>query len=305
MTNELRQKTKIPLALTIAQGRSVALWARDNLVPRSTAYRWAGQPDLQAAAESRRQRAVNCALARLAKRAYREAQEVVALAECAESESVRLCTLRAVVSGAMPTSKLAPLKRRMSAIKQELQERPGTAGPPCPAAPCSLVDERSQIEKGAILSHFFGSARGLSGQRARSATRVADVISDIDGPFLATPNPHGAQEPQGGPTVPADVHCPPVSLLCAAEPVCSSLQPTPEARPDCCLQVSEFRVPHGRAGERSPCSQWKRGSAELDFPADHHPEEGLTYALRGGIGDAFPEGLVPRPELPRHFNCAG
>jgi hypothetical protein len=196
MTKELRRETKIRLALAIAQGRSVALWARDNQVPRSTAYRWASQPEVRAAAESRRRRAVKGALARLAKRAYREAQEVVALAECAESESVRLRALRAIVSGAMPTSKLAPLKRRMSAIKQELRERTGTAGPSCPAALCSRVTKRSKIEKGAILSHFSGSAIGLSGQRARSATLFAAVISEMVGRFSSSPKPHDARAPQ-------------------------------------------------------------------------------------------------------------
>ena len=123
MTNELRQKTKIPLALTIAQGRSVALWARDNQVPRSTAYRWASQPEVRAAAEFRRQRARNCALSRMASRAYRAFYEVATLAKCAESESVRLRALRSIVSGAIATSEFAVLKRRMSAIREELHGR--------------------------------------------------------------------------------------------------------------------------------------------------------------------------------------
>jgi hypothetical protein len=41
MTEELPQKRKTRLALAIAQGKSVAAWARDNQVPRGTAYRWA------------------------------------------------------------------------------------------------------------------------------------------------------------------------------------------------------------------------------------------------------------------------
>jgi hypothetical protein len=57
MTKELRQKTKTQLALAIAQGRSVALWASDNQVPRSTAYRWASQPELRATVESRQSEA--------------------------------------------------------------------------------------------------------------------------------------------------------------------------------------------------------------------------------------------------------
>jgi hypothetical protein len=147
MTRELRQKTKIQLAIAIAQGRSVALWARDNQVPRSTAYRWASQPEVRAAAESRRRRARNCALGRMASRAYRASCEVAALAECAESESLRLRALRSIFSGANATSKFAVLKRRMSAIKQGLRKRFATAGPSCPAAPCSLANRRFKKPK--------------------------------------------------------------------------------------------------------------------------------------------------------------
>jgi hypothetical protein len=35
----------------------------------------------------------------------------------------------------------------------------------------------------------------------------------------------------------------------------------------------------------------------IDFPADGHPEEDLLDALRGGIRDAMPNGLAPRPNL--------
>ena len=44
------------------------------------------------------------------------------------------------------------------------------------------------------------------------------------------------------------------------------------------------------------CRQ-RRGGEWIDFPADGHPEEDLIDALRGGIRDAFPEGLAPRPNL--------
>jgi hypothetical protein len=51
-----------------------------------------------------------------------------------------------------------------------------------------------------------------------------------------------------------------------------------------------------KAAFQSYCRQ-RRGGEWIDFPADHHPEEDLIDALRGGVRDAFPEGLVPRPEL--------
>ena len=44
------------------------------------------------------------------------------------------------------------------------------------------------------------------------------------------------------------------------------------------------------------CRQ-RRGGQWIDFPADGHPEEDLIDALRGGVRDAFPDGLGPRPNL--------
>jgi hypothetical protein len=66
MTKEQRLQRKAGLALAIAQGRSVALWARDNDLPRSTAYRWACQPEVRASAESCRRRAQDRAVGRMA-----------------------------------------------------------------------------------------------------------------------------------------------------------------------------------------------------------------------------------------------
>jgi hypothetical protein len=51
-----------------------------------------------------------------------------------------------------------------------------------------------------------------------------------------------------------------------------------------------------KAAFQTYCRQ-RRGGQWIDFPADGHPEEDLIDALRGGIRDAFPSGLVPRPDL--------
>jgi phage terminase large subunit-like protein len=47
---------------------------------------------------------------------------------------------------------------------------------------------------------------------------------------------------------------------------------------------------------RNYCRQ-RRGGQWIDFPADGHPEEDLMDALRGGIRDAMPGGLVPGPRV--------
>jgi hypothetical protein len=147
MTKELRQQKQIELAVAIAQGKSVDLWARDNHVPRSTAYRWAGQPDVRTTSETCRRRARKCALRKMANRAYWEAYHVAALARDAESESVKLRALRSILSGANAMSTLPVLKRRMSAIVEELHEPLENAGPSPTAVPCSLMETRVELAK--------------------------------------------------------------------------------------------------------------------------------------------------------------
>ena len=51
-----------------------------------------------------------------------------------------------------------------------------------------------------------------------------------------------------------------------------------------------------KAAFQTYCRQ-RRGGEWVDFPADGHPEEDLIDALRGGVRDAFPEGLVPKHGL--------
>jgi hypothetical protein len=129
MTKELRRQKKTALALAIAQGQSVALWASVNHVPRSTAYRWTGQPEVRATAESRRRRARECALRRMATRVYRASYQVATLAECAESESVRLRALRSIVSRASAMS-IPSIRLRRIAKRHNVEDPPVADSPP-------------------------------------------------------------------------------------------------------------------------------------------------------------------------------
>jgi hypothetical protein len=51
-----------------------------------------------------------------------------------------------------------------------------------------------------------------------------------------------------------------------------------------------------KAAFQTYCRQ-RRGGQWIDFPADGHPEEDLIDALRGGLRDAFPGGLAPKPDI--------
>ena len=44
-------------------------------------------------------------------------------------------------------------------------------------------------------------------------------------------------------------------------------------------------------------SRQRRRGKWIDYPADSHPEEDMIDALRDGVHDAFPEGLVSNRDL--------
>ena len=96
MSEEIPESKKTGLAYAIAQGKSVPAWARQNDVPRSTAYYWAGQPEVRRMVETLRRRSLDRAVGRMASRAVAAADGINKLAMEAESESVRLRAWRAI-----------------------------------------------------------------------------------------------------------------------------------------------------------------------------------------------------------------
>jgi len=127
MTEEFPKGMKAHLALAIAQGKSAALWARDHQVPERTAQRWANDPKVRRLAESCRRRALDRAIGHMARRAARASNQIVKLAEGAESESVKLRALRSIVSSAAGASKLSDLDYRMARIEEEHRDRTDNA----------------------------------------------------------------------------------------------------------------------------------------------------------------------------------
>jgi hypothetical protein len=127
---ELPKNPKTSLAIAIAQGTSVALWALANNVPRRTAYRWASGPKVRAAVEAYRRRAVDRAVGKMARRVTWATDGIAKLARRAESESVRLSALRAILSDMMSVSQFAGLEHRVTEIEEKLHERTNIpAGP--------------------------------------------------------------------------------------------------------------------------------------------------------------------------------
>jgi len=126
MSGELPKGKKTQLALAIAQGKSVALWARDNQVAKRTAYRWATDPKVRRLVESCHHRALNRAVGRMARRATWASDQIAKLATGAESESVKLRALRSIFSDVLAVSK----KGSGSVVRSTLRAVPATVPDP-------------------------------------------------------------------------------------------------------------------------------------------------------------------------------
>jgi hypothetical protein len=123
MTAESTNSVKMQLAAAIAQGTAVAEWAVAHDVPDRTAYRWAKEPEVRAEIESIRRRALDQAIGLMAQNAVWAVSGIVELGDSAESESVRLSALRAIMSDFVSISNFAGLEVRMAEIEEQLHER--------------------------------------------------------------------------------------------------------------------------------------------------------------------------------------
>jgi hypothetical protein len=126
----LPKRNKAELILAIAAGIAVADWARQNKVPRRTAFRWAGEPKVRARVEAQRRRALDRAVGKMSDNVFSAVEGIVELGKNAASESVKLAALRSVLSDLMAVSKFGCLEDRMTQIEEQLNERTGNTGGP-------------------------------------------------------------------------------------------------------------------------------------------------------------------------------
>ena len=117
MSEQPRNNTKSHLALAVAQGVKVSAWARANGVPSRTAFRWAHEPEVRARVETCRRRMIDEAIGRMAKRTTWAVDGIAALAERAESESVRLRAFRAIFSDMIATSNYTGIEGRIADLE--------------------------------------------------------------------------------------------------------------------------------------------------------------------------------------------
>ena len=128
MEKEVRRHKKIHLALAVAEGESIAAWARENGVPERTAQRWAQDRNVRREVDACRRRVVNQAIGRLTGMARNAVDGITNLGKGADSESVQLRAWRGVLAELMSVSKFSVLEYRMTELEKRRQGDPGTPG---------------------------------------------------------------------------------------------------------------------------------------------------------------------------------
>lgn len=129
MEKEVRRHKKINLALAVAEGESIAAWARQNGVPERTAQRWAQDRNVRREVDACRRRALNQAIGRMTGMSMNAVDEIITLAKEADSESVQLRAWRGVLADLMSVSKFSVLEYRMTEIEEQVFERTGHTHP--------------------------------------------------------------------------------------------------------------------------------------------------------------------------------
>jgi len=123
MQEETEKGTKMHLALALAQGISIRAWAKANNVPRVTAQRWSHDPEVRKAVVTCRRRVIDRAVGLMVKRSCRSVKGISALADAADSESVRLRAHQTMLRQMMEVSRFGVLDDRMTVIEERLDER--------------------------------------------------------------------------------------------------------------------------------------------------------------------------------------
>jgi hypothetical protein len=129
MSEEPIEPNKLQLAVALAQGSSISEWARANNVAKETARRWSHEREVLDEIEAFRRHAIDRAVGILAKNASWAAGEICKLAGDAESESVKLSALRAVLADVIAVSKYSGLEERMGELEAHVRQQQGAGVP--------------------------------------------------------------------------------------------------------------------------------------------------------------------------------
>jgi hypothetical protein len=129
MSEETLDDQKTEFALAIARGKSVSTWAQQNGVGRSTAFRWAAEPEVRNIVKAWRRHSIDRALGRMAGRATKAVEEIAKLAAQSDCDAVRLRAWRAILSDQIAVAKFSVLEQRMTEIEEDIETEKGNRPP--------------------------------------------------------------------------------------------------------------------------------------------------------------------------------
>jgi hypothetical protein len=113
---------KNQFALAVAQGIQAAAWARDNGVPELVVGEWSSDEEVRKKVETYRREVLDRAVGGMNKLAPWVVEQLANLARDAESETVRLRSLRSILVEMMAVSRYAGLEFRMTEIEAWLEQ---------------------------------------------------------------------------------------------------------------------------------------------------------------------------------------
>ena len=128
MVQDVRENHKNESALAVAEGESIAAWARQTGVSERTAQRWAQDRNVRREVDACRRRALNQAIGRLTGMTTKAADRISTLAQEADSESVQLRAWRAIIADQMAVAKFSDLEYRVTEVEEQVRARTGNAG---------------------------------------------------------------------------------------------------------------------------------------------------------------------------------
>ena len=129
MIEEFEEPKKLGLAAAIARGMSIHSWAKKNDVPKTTAYRWAEEPQVKIESQKIRRRMLDRVAGAMTMRGVLALKGITQLANEAQSESVQLNALKTILTDAMRIARYTDLETRMAEFEEKLRRDPQSFAP--------------------------------------------------------------------------------------------------------------------------------------------------------------------------------
>ena len=129
MDDESEESKRLALAAAIASGVRISRWAKENGVPKSTAYRWANEPTVRIEAQAVRRRMLDRVAGTMTRRCTFAVRRITHLASDAQSESVQLNALKTILTDAMRIARYSDLEARMAEFEEKLRRDPQSFSP--------------------------------------------------------------------------------------------------------------------------------------------------------------------------------